>query len=102
VTISAKELKEMIRVLRKNGVKRYKNGDLEIVLEDQTIDTSKTSSTSKPRASRKADQIEKDAFVAEEIQTKDEQLSLLQIENPVEFEKMLLEGDLEDEDRPQH
>jgi hypothetical protein len=102
VSTDAKKLKEItkiIRVLKKNGVKSYKNGDLEIVLEDPAIDFSSDTSKPKPRYSRKSDKIAESELNKEVVETREDQLAMMNIEDPAMFEQLLLERDLEDADR---
>lgn len=99
-----KEIGNLLRTLRKFGVKRFKNSELEIVFETSpTIEGSYISSKPKPRASSKAEKIAKNELEKEEYDLRKEQLELMKIEDPAMYEQLVAEGDLEDEqDSAQH
>lgn len=48
-----------------------------------------------PAIVERQDQIEQSAFVEEDLESHEEMLQRLKVEDPVEFEKMLLAGELE-------
>ncbi len=100
----SKEIGHLLRLLRKYGVRRFKNADIEIVFGNSpTIEGSHTSSTPKPRASSKAENIAKEDLAKEEFETRREQLELMQIANPALYEQLVANGEIEDEsDTAQH
>jgi hypothetical protein len=80
----------------KNGVAALKFGDLQVEFFDKQPETS-VAHTSAPEIAAEQSKIHNSALVEEEIRTREQQLEELFLTDPLEAERLLAKGDLEDE-----
>lgn len=98
-----RDIIKLIKVLRENGVQKFEGFGFQIVLGSETNANPITPTVRQTRASaKKAEQIERDSLIDENIEVSEEQLSLALIEDPARFEQLLREGELEDAERSQY
>lgn len=72
-------------------------GDLRLVFGGQTKVSSQTPTSVQTKDEEiKANQIVLDGLETETIQTSEEQLEFMRIENPARFEQLMIEGELVD------
>ncbi len=96
--IEGKDLKAIIRECAKRGVAELKIGDFHIKfgsVEDIQAPKAKSEIKAPSKAVLKA--AENQALVAENAEHNENMLANLQLEDPVAFEKMLIEGELEED-----
>jgi len=92
------ELKKLIELCGDRGVSELQLGDLKIVFGRQTKDSPLTPTVVQTKATEvQTQQIEKEALVEESKNLDEDDLALMQIEDPVRYEQMLIEGELEDD-----
>lgn len=97
MTIDAKDLVKVIKACKASGVSALKLGDLE--LKFQTGDAEKTSvpatgdAVETPSA-EKLKAIEERSALIENAEDADEELAHMQVENPAQFEELLVQREL--------
>lgn len=97
VTLSIKEVKTLLSHLNKYGSKTFEGFGFKVefldttpVLKPQTVRQTKASA-------KNAAEIEQLSFLNENADVVEEQLSTVLIEDPAEYERLLREGELEDD-----
>jgi hypothetical protein len=98
-----KHLKKIMQLCNKAGVKTYQQGDLRLEFHEQMPQTVTTGYVRMPRGMAKTDHEKEseDARVQDELRVKEDQLAMLMIENPEEFERQIAAGDLEEVEEPE-
>lgn len=92
------EIKKLIELCGDKGVAELQLGELKIVFGRQTKESPLTPPILQTKEIEvQTQQVEKEAFdqVSKELDEND--LALMQIENPVRYEQMLIEGEIEDD-----
>ena len=93
--IKLKELKSLIKVCKVNGVSRVKLGDIEVELTGDAASSIKVGQKTALSTPQTNDAEEKTAVVQENLERIDEKLNQLHVEDPVEFERLLVQRELE-------
>ena len=97
-----KDLRKILRLCITNGVKTFQHGDLRLEFHEnmpQTISTGRvrvSANMPKPNHEQQAEE----SLRNDEINVKEDQLAMLLIENPEEFERQIAAGDLEEAEEP--
>jgi len=95
ITMASEDICRIIEQCGKTGVSVLKYGPLEI-----SFDVVRTSVESPypeiENSAEKSREIHQTTILQQEIETKEDMLSRLQIEDPVELEKLIMSGDLND------
>lgn len=92
------EIKKLIELCGEKGVSELQFGDLKIVFGRQTkVDPLTPTVVQTKEAEVQTQQIEKEALVEASKDLDENDLSLMQIEDPSRYEQMLIEGELEDD-----
>lgn len=90
----------LIRTCGEVGVKEVSFGRLHVVFGRKDQDTQASSPNLPDKAlSEQSQSIEQRAFEQDEISTKDDQLAELVITDPLEYERLVASGDLENGDQ---
>lgn len=99
VTLSVRDVLKLVRACRVNGVRELKLGELTLVLEVPEKDFVETPhSAAIPRGSkRKADAISQEVQEKFKFSEEQDEVALLLIEDPLEMEKRIENGELIDE-----
>lgn len=91
---SPKDVCKLIKTCQKSGVSELKLGGLELHFVPKV-------KKPEPKAEEKADvsgkDVEEKALLQEELKLRDTQVDNLLLESPSEYERRIIEGDLEDE-----
>lgn len=97
--VDLKQIKDIIKTCAENGVLRFKMQDIEVEFAENTQMLPK--SYQKPVKVKdnpvKREEIEQEAMEKAELQVKDEYVDNLILEDPAEFERLEIEGELRDE-----
>lgn len=97
VTISLKEVKELLRHLNKFGAKSFEGFGLKLEFHN-TTPVVETRTVRQTKASAKnAAEIEQLSFLSENADVVEDRISSALIEDPAEYERLLREGELEDD-----
>lgn len=105
IKLKSQEICEIILASAQNGVTELKFGSLYIAFGKQTgpqgsPGTVYGASTPDNEISDKThEQSNKDSLLKDELDLRDDQLSQMQIENPLKAEQMLLDQELEDDEQ---
>lgn len=95
--LDLKGVQKLVKILRANGVQKFDGLGLQIVIGAETNRDPITPTVHQTKvAERTAEIITQDSLIKENIESVTEQLDLLMIEDPAEFERQLREGELED------
>jgi hypothetical protein len=99
VTLSVRDVLKLVRACRVNGVREFKLGELTLVLGDPEKESTETPhSAAIPRGSkRKAEALSKEVQERFKFSEEQEEVALLLIEDPLEMEKRIENGELIDE-----
>ena len=103
--MTAKELCTLISVCRKNGILFFKEGDLKFRFQPtETGLTASAEGRQIPDALQSIEstdikKIEADQLLSDTVTMRQDQLALLAIEDPEEYESLLSTGDLKDDER---
>lgn len=95
MTLSIKEVGELLRHLRKNGVTKFEGFTLKLELESVTSAVSSQTARPTKASAIKAAEIEQLSFLQENADAVDDAISHALIEDPAEYERLLREGELE-------
>lgn len=96
------EIKKLIELCEQKGVSEFVLGDMRVVFRAQTKVSLQTPAVVQTKAAEdQTQQVEKIAFREMSRDIDEEDLALMQIEDPIRYEQMLIEGELED-DRSGH
>lgn len=101
--LSFRELCSIIKTCGSNNVAELKFGDLHVrfhqavVVQQQQPPKVETTHPDTEISDEQREQLENVALVRDEIATKEDQLDQMLIESPSEYERLIAEGDLEDD-----
>jgi len=88
---------KLVRILRENGVRSFEGSGIKVVIGEEIIPTPLTPSASQTKtAENKAIELENVAVLQENADVVDDQIEMLLIEDPAEFEGLVIERELED------
>ncbi len=96
MSISAQDLRTIIRTCKASGVKKFKSGDLEI--EFGVGETPKSESVSRisitPPTAEELQAAARDSALEGNAEVAEQQLSQMQIDDPVLYEQLILEREV--------
>jgi len=98
VSFSADELIKVLKACKSAKITELKIGDILVKREsDETPAPGKVvAGAIKVPSDSELEDAQKDAEVRKELEESDDQLAFMQIEDPAEYERRLVEGELED------
>jgi uncharacterized protein with PhoU and TrkA domain len=100
VSISHKDLISLIKICASNSVREIRCGELVVSFDRQTRDETNELSSPRPKVAESViKEVRDEALLKQSFESTEEIMAHLQIEDPVQYERMLLEGELEGEER---
>lgn len=94
MTISSKELKNILKLCKKEGVSRIKTSDLEIEFKETIKNPMKSVGKVKDNPVKR-EEIEKEAIGQAEIDIKENYVENLILEDPSEYESLMIQGEFD-------
>lgn len=99
--VDFKEIKDIVKLCAENGVSRIKLGEIEVVFGENAQflpkNTKKISKVVKDNPEKRAE-VEQDAIGRAEVKLKEEYVDNLLLEDPAEYERLAIQGELSDEE----
>lgn len=91
---------KLIKFCKKHGIQKFEGFGFHFVLGTETMPNPLTPPVRQTKASiARSEAVEKDALMEDNQSIVEEQLDMLLLENPGEYERLLREGELEDAPR---
>jgi hypothetical protein len=98
--IDFKEIKDIVKLCAENGVSRLKLGEIEVVFSENAQFSQKIPKKSQKVRDNpeKRTEVEQDAIGRAEVKLKEEYVDNLLLEDPAEYERLAIQGELSDEE----
>lgn len=101
MSFSADELVRVIRACHKAGVTELKIGEILVKFGNGDTPERKTAGAAIPTVTEaELKEVQQHLLVEENLEHAEEQLSLMQLEDPAQYERLILERELEDSGKP--